>query len=757
MKKGRSIVILLFVILSMAGLAYYSSIILNRTQASLQNVHSAKEVSGNGATEETTDSTEKKGITLGLDLAGGASITYQIADEDATAEEISDTIYKLQKRVETYSTEASVYKQGEDRISVEIPGVTDAGTILADLGTPGSLEFTDPDGNVFMTGEDVVDAQAASYKDQQYGTNEFCVELKLSDSASQTFADMTGDHVGERLSIIYDGNVISSPTVQERIGGGSCQITGMESFEAAENLAAMIRIGSLSLTLNELESQIVGAQMGSEAIKTALTAALIGLAFIMLYLIVMYWVSGVAASFALVIYTTLTVSLIYLFDITLTLPGIAGIILGIGMAVDANVIIFARIKEEIAGGKSIFNAIHDGFQKALSAILDGNITTLIATLVLMWRGSGTVKGFAYTLMISILVSMFTALVVSRFIIYALYGLGFKSEKFYGRAKERKTLGILKSRAIFYIVSVLAIGAGFVGMGVHSSMGERAFNFSLEFVGGTTTTIEFYDDYTIQDIEEKMYPVVESVTGDNEVYGQQVTGSKSIIFKTRLLNQDERDALVTAFSDAGFWFDEETVSSQSVGATVSSEMTRDAIVAVVIAVILMLLYIAFRFADFKFAGAAIMALIHDILVVLTCYALLRISVGTTFIAVMLTILGYSINDTIVTFDRIRENLHGKAKVSKDELEEISNKSVTQTISRSINTSVTTFVMVLLLYVLGVASVKDFALPLMVGVVSGTYSSICLATPLWFELKSRIGVKAASKDNGKSSKAAKSKKK
>jgi len=755
MKKGRSIVILLFVVLCITGLIYYSSIILNRTQTSLQNVHSAKEdaeESQDGETEENT----QKGITLGLDLAGGASITYQIADEDATAEEISDTIYKLQKRVEHYSTEASVYKQGDDRISVEIPGVTDAGVILADLGTPGSLEFTDPDGNVFMTGDDVVDAQAASYKDQTYGNSEYCVELKLSDEAAQTFADMTGDHVGERLSIIYDGETISAPTVQERIGGGSCQITGMESFEAAENLASMIRIGSLSLTLNELESQIVGAQMGSEAIRTALMAAAIGLAFIMLYLIVMYLVSGVAASFALMIYTTLTVACIYLFDITLTLPGIAGIILGIGMAVDANVIIFARIKEELAGGKSVFNAIHDGFQKAMSAILDGNITTLIATFVLMWRGSGTVKGFAYTLMISILVSMFTALFVSRYIMYALYGVGFKSEKFYGRAKERKTLNILKSRVVFYLVSVAVIAAGFVGMGVHSSMGERSFNFSLEFVGGTTTTIEFYDDYTLPEIEEKMYPVVESVTGDNEVYGQQVTGSKSIIFKTRLLNQEERDELINAFSDAGFWFDEETVSSQSVGATVSSEMTRDAIIAVVIAVILMLLYIAFRFADFKFATSAVLALIHDILVVLTCYALLRISVGTTFIAVMLTILGYSINDTIVTFDRIRENLHGKAKVSKDELTEIANKSVTQTISRSINTSVTTFVMVLLLYVLGVASVKDFALPLMVGVISGTYSSICLATPLWFEMKSRIGVKASAKGNGKSSKTAKSKK-
>ena len=215
MKKGRSIVILLFVVLCIAGLIYYSSIILNRTQTSLKNVHSATEIAEGTVEADTENEETKKGITLGLDLAGGASITYQIADEDATAEEISDTIYKLQKRVETYSTEASVYKQGDDRISVEIPGVTDAGVILADLGTPGSLEFTDPDGNVFMTGDDVVDAQAASYKDQNYGNTEFCVELKLSDSAAQTFADMTGAHVGERLSIIYDGETISAPTVQE--------------------------------------------------------------------------------------------------------------------------------------------------------------------------------------------------------------------------------------------------------------------------------------------------------------------------------------------------------------------------------------------------------------------------------------------------------------------------------------------------------------------------------------------------------------
>ena len=712
MKKNKSVAILAVVLAVVVALCYYATIILSST--------------GKGAGQN---------ITLGLDLAGGVSITYQVVDEDATSEQMSDTIYKLQKRIESYSTEATVYQSGDDRICVEIPGVTDANDILEDLGTPGSLQFCDPDGNVFMTGDDVVDAQAGTHKGNT-GNNEFCVDLVVSGEATETFSEMTGANIGKNLPIVYDGEVISNPVVQSKIDGGTAQITGMADFDEASQLASQIRIGSLSLELTELESQVVGAQLGAEAMSSALKAALIGLVIIIIFMIAYYWMLGAAAAIALVIYSTLTIAVIYWFDITLTLPGIAGIILGIGMAVDANVVIYGRIREEIAAGKSVYNAMKDGFKKATSAIVDGNVTTLIVAAILAWKGSGTVKGFAYTLAISIVVSLVTALFVTRYVVYSFYGIGVKDEKFYGKAKELKTMGFIKRRPVFYVIAVACIAAGFIGMGVHSANGDGALNLSLEFVGGTSNTVYFNEEYTLEQIDSEMVPLVMDVTGDSDVYVQKVADSNGVIFKTRNLNLEEREAFNKVFVD-NYGVDEDTISSQSISSTISSEMTSDAVIAVIIAVILIMIYIAFRFQDFRFASASVLALIHDILLVLASYALVRISVGSTFIAVMLTILGYSINDTIVVFDRVRENIHNRARVSKEELAEIADKSVTQTLSRSINTSVTTFVMVLLLYIMGVASIKDFSLPLMVGIVAGLFSSVCISTNLWFDMKIHFG--------------------
>lgn len=707
MKKGKGITILCIVMVCILSLGYYASIILSST--------------GRG---------ENQNIILGLDLAGGVSITYQIVDEDATAEEISDTVYKLQRRVEDYSTEATVSREGDDRITVAIPGVTDANEILEELGTPGSLEFQDPQGNVVLTGDDVESATARYVT--QNGINQAIVELQFTDEAAETFSELTAENIGQRIPIVYDGETISSPQVKEQIPGGTASIDNMESFEAAETLASQIRIGSLSLELQELTSQVVGASLGEEAISTALTAAAIGLALIIVFLIAFYWAAGVATSLGLLIYSTAVVAVIYLFEITLTLPGIAGIILGIGMAVDANVVINARIKEELALGKSTAAAIKTGYQKALSAIIDGNVTTLIAAAVLAVKGSGTVKGFAYTLAIGIILSMFTALVVTRYTMYAIHAIGFKDVKYYGAAKEHKVIDFLSKRYLFFIVSAVIIAAGFVGEAVNAAGGKGAFNYSLEFVGGTSTTVDLGKDYELAEIDSEIVPLINDALGSTEVQVQKIADSTQVIFKTRNLDLAERETFAKIFED-NYSVESSAISYQNVSETISKEMTSDAIWAVVIAVILMLIYIWFRFDDFRFASSAIIALLHDILVVLTCYSLLRISVGSTFIAVMLTILGYSINDTIVTFDRIRENIKSRVKVTQTELTEIANKSVTQTLSRSINTSVTTFVMVLLLYVLGVASIKEFALPLMVGVVSGTYSSICIATELWFEMK------------------------
>ena len=719
MKKSKAAVILAVILVAFVGLAYYASIILSST--------------GIG---------EDMSIPLGLDLSGGVSITYQVVDENPSAEDMSDTIYKLQKRVDSYSTEASVYQVGDDRITVEIPGVQDANEILEDLGNPGSLEFQMPDGSVFMTGDMVEDAQGATATDR-YGNKQYIVSLKLTDEGAKIFGEVTSENIGKNLPIVYDGETISYPQVQSAITGGEAQITGMSSFEEADNLATQIRIGSLSLQLSELESSVVGAQLGSQAIASSLKAGAIGLAIVMVFMIVMYAVPGIAASLALAIYTTLVIATLYLFDITLTLPGIAGIILGIGMAVDANIIVFARIREEIATGKSVQTSMKIGFQKAMSAILDGNITTLIASVVLMALGSGTVKGFAYTLMIGIILSLFTAMVVTRYILYSLYALGLKSEKLYGRAKERKSIDFIGKKAVFFTISGIIIAAGLISMGVHSATEGKALNYGLDFMGGTSTTADFGKDMSIEDIENDIVPYVEKVTGDSDVQATKVEGTTQVTIKTRTLSLDERQELEDTLAE-NCDVDASTITSQSISSTISGEMRSDALKAVIVSCIFMLLYIWFRFKDIRFAASAILALVHDVLVVITVYALVRISVGSTFIACVLTIVGYSINDTIVIFDRIRENLALKTgKQTAEDLREIANKSLTQTLSRSINTSITTFIMVVMLYILGVASIRDFSLPLMAGLVCGAYSSICIATELWYVMKVHLGKNKATK--------------
>lgn len=687
-------------------------------------------------------------ITLGLDLAGGVSITYQVKDKNPTSEEMSDTIYKLQKRVEQYSTEASVYQEGDDRINIEIPGVTDANAILDELGKPGSLEFVDPNGETVITGADVETATAKSGQDDMKNT-EYTVELTLNEEGKEKFAEATTEFVGQQISIVYDGETISSPRVNEAITGGQAYITGDFTFEEADNLASTIRIGGLKLELEELRSNVVGAQLGEKAISTSVKAGAIGLAVVFLFMIWAYLLPGLASSLALLIYTGLVFVILNAFEVTLTLPGLAGIILSIGMAVDANVIIFARVREEMTRGKSVRNSLKTGFQKAMSAIVDGNITTLIAAAVLWLKGSGSVKGFAQTLAIGIIVSMFTALVITRMIVYAFYAVGLKNEKLYYKPKpERKPIDFLAKKKVFFIISLIVILGGFAVMGAGAAGGRGAFAYSLEFEGGTATTVEFDKDYSIDEIDSDIVPIVEDVTGDANVQTQKVAGSNQVVIKTKTLDLATREALNKAMAD-NFGVDESTITAENISSTISKEMRQDAIIAVIIATICMLIYIWFRFKDIRFAASAVTALLHDVLVVLAFYAVTRISVGNTFIACMLTIVGYSINATIVIFDRIREEM--RLKANGTDLAEVVNKSITQTLTRSIYTSLTTFVMVLFLFIMGVSSMREFALPLMAGILVGAYSSVCITGALWYVMK-----KSGSKETAPAKKTSKKKK-
>lgn len=672
-----------------------------------------------------------KNIILGLDLSGGVSITYQaVGDEDPSSEDMQDTVYKLQKRVDTYSSEALVYQEGANRINIEIPGVSDANAILNELGKPGSLEFRLEDGTVVLTGNQVADAQA-KVQQNEMGGNSYVVELTMTEEGKTAFAEATAANVGNVIEIVYDETVISSPVVNEEIPNGTAVISGMADADEAKSLASSIRIGSLSLELEEIRSNVVGAQLGEDAIRTSLIAGGIGIALIMIFMIVVYALPGVVAAFSLLIYVALTLVSLNAFDLTLTLPGIAGIVLTIGMAVDANVIIYARIQEEIAAGISVKGAIKTGFQKALSAILDGNITTLIAAFVLNLMGTGSVKGFAQTLALGIVLSMITALVISRVIVNALYAVGFRDAKYYGKAKSFKNIDFVGKKHIFFAISLIMILVGPVFMSIHSASGDGALNLSMDFKGGTSTSVMFNEDLTIAQLDAEVKPIFMDVTGDAEIQTQKVAGSNEVFIKTRVLSVDEREEISAAVQEQ-YGVEKSAINFETISSTVSSEMRQDAVIAVVIAAFCMLIYIWFRFKDIRFAGSAVLALLHDVLVVFACYAAVRISVGNTFIACMLTIVGYSINATIVIFDRIREN---QKLMERAALAEIVNASITQTLTRSIYTSFTTFLSVAALYILGVATIKEFALPIIVGVVAGGYSSVCVTGPLWYVLKNR----------------------
>lgn len=673
-----------------------------------------------------------KNIKLGLDLAGGVSITYQTVEENPTSQQMADTIYKLQRRVENYSKESAVYQEGSNRVNVDIPGVTDANQILEELGKAGSIQFVDEAGNVVIDGADISTAKPQTLTQ---GATSYGVSLELNPSGAKKFAEATAANIGKRISIIYDGREIQSPRVNQAITDGKAIIEGQASFDAADSLASIIRIGALPLELRELRSNVVGAKLGVEAINTSLLAGIIGFILVIIFMIVFYRIPGLAAGIALIAYVAAMLLLLNGLDVTLTLPGVAGIILSIGMAVDANVIIFTRIKEELAKGKTVRSAIKTGFEKALSAIVDGNITTLIAAAVLWLKGPGTIKGFAQTLAIGIILSMITALFVTKFILYALYSLGLDNEKFYGVQKQVKVFRFVKNMKKYLLISGALIFIGIAFMIVNKTSTGEILNYGLDFKGGTSMEVTFNQSVT-NELRLEMETMFKDVTGENADTAA-VQGTNAMLIKTKELVLEKRKAIEEKLvSDYGV--EATAIATESISGTISGEMKTDAIIAVIIATICMLIYIWIRFKDLNFGASAVLALLHDVLVVLMVYAVLRISVGNTFIACMLTIVGYSINATIVIFDRIRENK--AAMRNKDTLEEVVDNSISQTISRSINTSFTTLIMVVLLAILGVDTVREFAIPLMAGIVCGAYSSICITGTVWYTLKTKIGKKA-----------------
>ena len=704
-----------------------------------------------------------KNIKLGLDLAGGVSITYEATKDNPTATEMKDTIQMMQQRAEVYSTESSVVQVGDNRIEIDIPGVADADEVLKSLGKEGSLDFVaeddmklDKKGNpqytkTVCTGKHIKKAEAGTQQNEVTKNKEYVVELSFNAKGTKLFADATkaAYPTKKKIYIVYDGKVLSAPNVQAEITDGKAVISGsFDTYDKAEELASMIRIGALPVELKEIQSQVVGAQLGQDAIQTSLLAGAIGFALVVIFMLVFYRLPGLAASIALVFYLVLMLVALNGLNITLTLPGVAGIILNIGMAVDANVIIFTRIKEELAKGKSVQTSIKLGFEKALSAIVDGNVTTLIAAFVLYIKGSGTIRGFATTLAMGIILSMFTALYITKYILQAMYSLGVDDVKYFGVEKPRRQIKFVQNRVKFFVISGVLIAGCVVCLIVNKATSGNILNYGLAFLGGTTYDIPFGKDTKIDSsLKKEVESIFAKNSNSNDIVISEVSGSNELNVKTVELTEEQR-ANVTNELSKKYSIKEKNIQIQSISASVSGEMKRDAVLAVIIAAICMLIYIWFRFKDIVFAGSAVLALLHDVIVVLLVYAAAKISVGNTFIACMLTIVGYSINATIVIFDRIRENIGTRSSITDERLSEIVNDSITQTLTRSINTSLTTFFMVFMLAILGVDSVREFAIPLLAGIVCGAYSSVCITGTLWYTIK-----KATHNKSGKAAKKAK----
>ena len=685
-------------------------------------------------------------VTQGLDLMGGTSVSYQVDESKTksfTATDLEDTRLKLENRVHTFSSEATAYKEGDDRITVDIPGEYDADAVVEELGKPGALYFctatTDKPTDeqidnheyvkvgdnyykVWLSGNEVADAKGVASKNKDTGKTEYVVNLEFNSKGSQAFGEMTSQYVGQSSYIIYNNEILSAPKIESAITGGQAEINGQKSLKEAEELASNIRIGALKVELKEISHKVQSAQLGSDALSKSIKAGIIGFIIIILFLLIVYRIPGLAAGLALLTYVELMLLALNGFDLTLTLPGIAGIILNIGMAVDANVIIYARIREEIAAGRRTETAIKTGFKKAASAIIDGNITTLIAALVLLWKGSGTVQGFATTLGIGILIQLFTSLVISRIFVWILYYMGFQAPKFYGKEKTRKNINFVEKRKVFFGIAIVCIAIGIGGLVFNSANNGGAFNYSSE-------------NYTMDEFNNNVKPAIEKLLNSTDIQAQKDTNKDGLFtIKTRNFKDNEfeemKDMLVKDYKAVD---DKQNFTNTKISDTVSKEMRSDAVVATVLATICMLFYIWIRFKNIHFALAAVMALIHDVLIVIGFYALSRVTVGTTFIACMLTIVGYSINATIVIFDRIREN---KAVMKRDDkMIEIVDRSITQTLTRSIYTTLTTFVMVFMIFIMGVSSIREFTLPLMTGMIAGAFSSVFLTGSLWYVLKGK----------------------
>ena len=681
-------------------------------------------------------------MKLGLDIKGGVYVVME-ANTDLEGEELREAMEQTQAVIEERVNQMGLAEpvvtiEGEKRIRVELPGAENAQEAINQIGTTAQLQFVLADGTVVLDGGNVKDAEA-SMDNESAG---YAVDLQFDSAGADLFHDATTKAFSKTLTsvvegvpndaimIILDGQIISAPSVNEPISGGKCTISGGFSQEEATNLAALIRGGALPLELNEVNSSVQSAKIGYNALEMSVLAGIIGLLLVMIIMVIAYRGMGFVADLALLFYVLIVVNIMGFMGSVLTLPGIAGFILSIGMAVDANVVIFSRIREEIVAGKTIRVAVQQGFKRALSTVIDSQVTTLIAAVILYEIGTSAVKGFAWTFMIGIIVSIFTAVVVTQLYIGLLAGSRrFGKKSFFGIRQDGKALfsfdrelHFMRYKKFFYTISIVIMVLG-LAFGL-----IRGLNYGIDFTGGTMIQMDMGQRVEISDVEK----AIKEYKLDPEIIYSGADNEEIVIRTIEALDSDERAEVIGTINETFGTTEDNVVAEELFGPSVGKELRNNAILAIIIASICMLIYIRFRFSQWKFGGAALLGVLHDVLIVISFYAIFNITVNNPFIAGILTVVGYSINDTIVIFDRIRENIR---YMKKGGTEEMIDTSITQTLGRSLMTSVTTLIVMVPLLIMAGDAIREFVLPLMVGIIAGAYSSICVCSPLYFEFSKK----------------------
>jgi len=700
-------------------------------------------------------------VKLGLDLQGGFEVLYEVQPlkdgQKITHDIVADTTTALSKRIDAFGvSEPSIQVEGENRIRVQLAGIDDQSSAREMLSSTANLTFRDVNDNLLLDGSDLKEGGAAASFDNQ---NRPIVTLTLKDA--QKFAEITSKiskmPQGENLLVIWmdfeegkdsfkkeaakpDPKYISAASVNQTLNTTDVMISGNFTVEETKNLASILNAGALPVKLTEIYATSVGAQFGEQALQSTVFASIVGVALIFIFMLLYYRLPGFISIITLTVFSYLVLLIQNWIGAVLTLPGIAALVLGIGMAVDANILTAERIREELRVGKSAEEAFKIGSKVSLSAIIDAQLTTLLAAVVLFFFGTSSVKGFATTLMISIILSFLTSVWLSRVLLGLLVKSGkFGNPFFYGVRKSKihdpseavETLDLstnfdrfdfVHNRKKFYAISLVIIILGAIMIGIFR------LNLGIDFSSGTRVEILTNEPTT----QEKMADYLDKIgfAPDELVISGENSDTAVATYKKDFTQQETLDLKKAIMDDYGHEPNVSTVSP-----TVGRELVKNAIKALAIAAIGIIIYVAVRF-EWRMGIGAIASLLHDVFFMVAIFSVFRIEVDITFIAAILTIVGYSINDTIVTFDRIRENVDHKGEIkTKEALADIVNKSLRQTMGRSVNTVLTVIVVVVALLIFGAPAIRNFSIALLIGLVTGMYSSICIAAQIWYTLKSR----------------------